>query len=103
MLFYAISLAFSLIILSTSFYVFIKATANVDEMSEIKNNNNIAVSILVSFVMIAITMFIRPAFDNFIASLVNYNKLENIITMPKNEVELEEGMEMPEKRAISPK
>lgn len=102
LLFYVISLAFSLIILSISFYVFIKATADVDEMAEIKNNN-IAVSILVSFVMIGVTMFIRPSFDNFIASLVNYNKLENVISTPSNDIELEEGMEMPEERAIPPK
>ncbi len=102
LLFYIISLAFSLLLLSVSFYVFIKATADVDEMAEIKANN-IAVSILVSLVMVGVTMFIRPSFDNFIASLVNYNKLENIISIPKEDTpELEEGMEMPERRVNPP-
>ncbi len=103
LLFYVIALAFSLLLLTIAFYVFIKATVNVDEMAEIKKNN-VAVSLLVSAVMLGMTLFIRPAFDNFMRSLVNYNKLENrIAPAPNLQLTPEEGMELPEQRLNSPR
>jgi len=100
MLFYIISLAFSLILLSVCFYVFIKATKDVDELKEIKNNN-IAVTLVISVVMVGITMFIRPSFNNFIGSLINYNKLENFVSIQPEEPNPDEEV-TPQRRSNSP-
>ncbi|MDW7694017.1 DUF350 domain-containing protein [Flammeovirgaceae bacterium SG7u.111] len=73
--FYFISLIFCFLLLIITFYVFIKATTSVDEIAEIKKNN-ISVAIMLSIVIISVTLFIRPAFHNFIGSLVSYDTLE---------------------------
>lgn len=74
-LFYAISLLFSVLLILISFYVYIKATVDIDEIAEIKKNN-IAVSISLSLIILGMTLFIRPAFNNLIGSFVNYNALQ---------------------------
>lgn len=75
--FYLISLVFASILMAISFHVFIRATVKVDELAEMKKKNNIAVAVLISVVLVSMTLFIMPAFENFIASLVNYNSLSN--------------------------
>lgn len=75
LLFYAISLIFSVLLILISFFVYIKATVNLDEIAEIKKNN-IAVSISLSLVILGMTLFIRPSFHNLIGSFVNYNALQ---------------------------
>ncbi|GAB4329591.1 MAG: hypothetical protein OHK0038_03690 [Flammeovirgaceae bacterium] len=74
--FYAISIIFSSLVLAATFYSFVKITS-LNEIEEIKKNN-IAASIIVALAMIAITMFIHPAYDSFMSSLINYDRLENI-------------------------
>ncbi|EAY29322.1 DUF350 domain-containing protein [Microscilla marina] len=74
-LFYVISLTFSVLLILISFFVYIKATIDLDEIAEIKKNN-IAVSISLSLIIFGMTLFIRPAFHNLIGSFVNYNALQ---------------------------
>ncbi|MCS6832150.1 MAG: DUF350 domain-containing protein [Flammeovirgaceae bacterium] len=93
-LFYGISIAFSILVLAAVFYAFIKMTP-LDEVEEIKKNN-VAVALIVSLAMFAITMFIHPAYDNFMNSLINYDRLENMA----------KDLKVPEKKkneTISPK
>lgn len=75
LVFYAISLIFSYILIISAFYVFISATAKLDEVKEIKNNN-IAVAILVSAVLLSVTLYIRPSLGNLVQSFVDYRSLE---------------------------
>lgn len=75
--FYILSIVFSYIMLAIVFQVFIRTTKNIDEVEEMKGNN-MAASVLLSIVMLGATLFIHPAYDNFVGSLVNYNKLESI-------------------------
>jgi hypothetical protein len=75
LLFYLISLTFSFLLIILTFYIFIKSTVEIDEVSEIKNNNT-AVAILISLVILSTTLFIRPSLKNFNASLINYEALE---------------------------
>lgn len=75
-LFYGISIAFSTLVLVAVFYSFIKMT-KLNEVEEMKKNN-IAVAVIVSLAMFAITVFIHPAYDSFMNSLINYDRLENI-------------------------
>lgn len=79
MLFYSISLIFSIILILLTFFIYIKATTNVDEIAEI-NKNNLAVSIII----LGMTLFIRPAFNNLVTSFVDYSELQKIKVNPKN-------------------
>lgn len=72
LLFYSISLVFSVLLILISFYVYIRTTVNLDEIAEIKKNN-IAVSVSLSLVILGMTLFIRPSFDNLIKSFVTYD------------------------------
>ncbi|HAS39332.1 MAG TPA: hypothetical protein DCS93_02580 [Microscillaceae bacterium] len=72
LLFYAISLVFSVLVILISFYVYIKATVDLDEIAEIKKNN-IAVSISLSLVIFGMTLFIRPSLDKLTQSFINYD------------------------------
>ena len=72
LLFYVISLVFSVLIILISFYVYIKATVDLDEIAEIKKNN-IAVSISLSLVIFGMILFVRPSFDNLMKSFINYD------------------------------
>lgn len=74
LLFYTISLIFSFLLIFTSFFIYIRATKNVDEMEEIRKNN-LAVSLMLSMVIIGMMLFVRPSFNNFVASFVNHTAL----------------------------
>ena len=52
-----------------------KSTKDVDELKEIKNNN-LAVSLLSSAVMLSICIYIKPSLAIFISGLINYSLLE---------------------------
>ena len=83
--FYLIALVFSYILILSGFYVFVSATAKLDEIKEIKQNN-IAVSIMISMVLLGLTIFIRPSLSNLVQSFVDYRSLEKTITeAPKKE------------------
>lgn len=75
LLFFAITVFFSIIILLLAITVFFKATGYVDEMKELKNKN-ISIAIMVSMVIIGITLFVRPSLNRFISSLIHYEKFE---------------------------
>jgi uncharacterized membrane protein YjfL (UPF0719 family) len=97
--FYAISIVFSSLVLAITFYSFVKITS-LNEIEEIKKNN-IAASIIVALAMMGITMFIHPAYDSFMSSLINYDKLENIAKdLPNNEKT--KGETVVPKQPISP-
>lgn len=78
LLFYVISLVFSVLIILISFYVYIKATVDLDEIAEIKKNN-IAVSISLSLVIFGMILFVRPSFDNLMKSFINYDAFSDKI------------------------
>jgi len=75
LLYFAIAVFFSIVILILTVKVFFKATGWVDEMKEMRSKN-IAVSIVVSMVVIGITLFVQPSLDRFIGSLIHYEKFE---------------------------
>lgn len=75
LIFYAISLVFSYLLILSAFYVFISATAKLDEIQEIKNNN-MSVAILVGAVLLSVTLYIRPSLGNLVQSFVDYRSLE---------------------------
>lgn len=77
LLFYVVAVLFSVIVLLASVKVFTWATRNIDEFAELKNHN-LAVAILLSFVIIGIAISVKPALQHFIGSLVNYESFENI-------------------------
>ncbi len=92
LLFYVISTAISMILLflATNFYML--ATTKVDEITEMKNGN-IAVAVMLSCVILAMTLFIRPSVGRFLSSLVNYdvsNTDKQVQTIEK-EVEKRKG------------
>lgn len=76
LLYYAITIFFSILVLLSSLGVFFKSTTHVDEMLEIKNKN-IAVSVITSMVILGIALFVRPALNRFVSSLVHYERFEN--------------------------
>lgn len=82
-LFYCIALVISAIVILLSIAIYMKATKNIDEVNEI-NKNNIAVSIMLTLVLVGVMFFIQPSVSRLIASFVNYDKLERIY-MLKND------------------
>ncbi len=80
LLFYAISLVFSYLLIMSAFYVFISATAKLDEVKEMKKNN-IAVALLVSAVLLSVTLYIRPSLGNLVNSFVDYRTLEKPVVV----------------------
>jgi len=94
LLFYAITLIFSYLLILSAFYVFISATAKLDEIQEIKNNN-IAVAILVGAVLLSVTLYMRPSLGNLVHSFVDYRSLEKPLT---EDVPSKEGV--PEKSKL---
>ena len=73
--FFAVSLAISMALLFLGAHAYLWATADVDEMAEIRRNN-IAVSVLLSGVLLGLTLFVYPPLHRFMASLVDYQVLE---------------------------
>lgn len=72
LLFFSISIFFSILLLFAALKVYLLSTTKVDEMEELKNNN-VAVSVLMSIVLIGITLFVQPSLERFIFSMVDYN------------------------------
>ena len=77
MVFYIITLVISLGVVFLAVQIYMAATINIDEMAEVKKNN-IAVAILLSAVLLSMSIFIQPAANRFIASLVNYESLQSV-------------------------
>ena len=97
LLFYTIALVFSYLLILSSFYVFISATAKLDEIQEIKHNN-ISVAILVGAVMLSVTIYIRPSLANLVHSFVDYRSLEKpMVEEPTKNGSLEKPKPIDEK------
>lgn len=77
--FFAVTIFFSIIILFLAIKVYFKVTLKIDEMAEIRDKN-MAVSIMMSMVVLGIALFVRPSLSRFIASLVHYDRIEMITT-----------------------
>ncbi|MHC4533364.1 MAG: DUF350 domain-containing protein [Planctomycetota bacterium] len=83
--FYIISIVMSLVIILLTSSIYMKATRKIDEVQEL-SQNNIALSIILSLIMLGLTIFIRPSVDRLIHSLVNYEMIDKKI-MEMEEVE----------------
>ena len=94
--FYIVTTALSLGVLFLATWLYLLATINIDEMKEIKKNN-IAVSIMLSLVVLGITLFIKPSVNRFVASFVKYD-----ISLKKIDVQLREGEVAPPMEKINP-
>lgn len=51
--------------------VFFMSTRNIDEIGEVKKNN-VSISIVISFAIISLTLFIKPSLANLLKSIINY-------------------------------
>lgn len=94
--FYIVTTALSLGVLFLATWLYLIATINIDEMKEIKKNN-IAVSIMLSLVVLGMTLFIKPSVNRFVASFVKYD-----ISLKKIDVQLREGEVAPPMERINP-
>ena len=94
--FYIVTTALSLGVLFSATWLYLIATINIDEMKEIKKNN-IAVSIMLSLVVLGMTLFIKPSVNRFVASFVRYD-----ISLEKIDVQLREGEIAPPMERINP-
>ena len=85
--FYIITAAISIGVLFAATWLYLKSTIHIDEIKEI-NKNNIAVSVMLSLVILGMTLFIKPSLDRFVSSFVNYD-----IPIVEHEYESEDGDE----------
>lgn len=69
----AIFLSTMLVIVSVKSYMY--ATKGIDELAELQKKN-IAVAIVMSMAMLAVTISVKPAMGRFISSLIHYESLE---------------------------
>jgi hypothetical protein len=102
LLFFMITLFFSILIMWLAIKVYFKATLNLDEMEELRNKN-MAVSVMMSMVVLGIALFVRPSLSRFISSLVHYEKLETITSPDVEEQPADEGELIVPLKKIEPK
>ncbi len=99
LVFFLVSLVISLVIIFLSTKIYLMATIHIDEMSEIKKNN-VAIAILISAVLLGMTVFVKPAVQRFISSLVNYETLEKMdVVPPPLELESKELLIFPQQKS----
>ena len=72
LVFYVITASIAIGVLFVTTWLYLKSTINIDEMEEI-NKNNIAVSVMLSLVIVGMTLFIKPSLDRFVSAFVNYD------------------------------
>ena len=72
LVFYILTASIAIGVLFAATWLYLKSTINIDEMKEI-NKNNIAVSIMLSLVIVGMTLFIKPSLDRFVSAFVNYD------------------------------
>jgi uncharacterized protein DUF350 len=82
LLFYVCALVISFIIVFLSARIYLWSTPLVDEIAEIKSDN-IAVAVILSAVVIGLSLFVEPALDRFVSSLVDYDSMERIVLPAK--------------------
>lgn len=81
LVFYALSIVMSILLIYLSIRIHMAATLDVDEIKEIRANN-VAQSVLVTGVLVGMTLFIQEPTSRFISSLVDYESLERIEASP---------------------
>tara|TARA_Y100001970_G_scaffold161659_1_gene197650 strand:+ start:3948 stop:4538 length:591 start_codon:yes stop_codon:yes gene_type:complete len=69
--FYLVTTLLSIGVLLSAVWIYLQATVNIDEIKEIRKNN-IAVSVMLSLVVLGMTLFIQPSVSRLIASFVRY-------------------------------
>ena len=84
LLFFIITIFFSIIILYLAIQVYFFATRSLDELQELRHKN-ISVAIMMSMVVMGIALFVRPSLSRFISSLVHYEKFQDITNKDKGE------------------
>ena len=77
--------------------MYLYSTKKVDEMEELRQNNT-AVSVLMSIVLVGITLSVQPSLERFIFSLVNYDTSEQAL-----EEEVPEPQQIIVPKKIEPK
>ena len=94
LVFYVVTASISIGVLFATTWLYLKSTVNIDEMKEI-NNNNIAVSIMLSLVVIGMTLFIKPSLDRFVSAFVNYDieLIDDTYNMDDTELMIPPNME----------
>ncbi len=85
-LYYVVATIISIVILFLSIAIYMWGTTKIDEIAEIKKNN-IAISVMLSMVILGMTIFIRPSVNRFISSWVDYRAGENTIRVEKKKGE----------------
>ncbi len=90
--FFLISTILGVVVISLIAKVYDWSTKNLDEIQEIRANN-IAVAIMVSFVIFGITFYMRQPFNNFMQSLVDYESMEKVTIqkLPVKPLEMDKG------------
>ena len=82
---------------------FKSATLRLDEMKELRNQN-MAVSVMMSMVVLGIALFVRPSLSRFIGSLVHYDSIEMISTESEKDTgKKKEGEMIVPMKKIEPK
>ena len=94
--FYIVTTLLSISVLLAATWIYLKATINIDEIKEIKNNN-IAVSIMLSLVVLGMSLFIQPSVSRLISSFVRYD-----ISVVNDDYQLREGEIAPPMEKINP-
>ncbi len=86
LLFFVITIFFSIIILYLAIQVYFFATRKLDELQELRHRN-ISVAIMMSMVVLGIALFVRPSLSRFISSLVHYQKFEDFTNGDRNKIQ----------------
>ena len=94
--FYLVTTLVSLAVLFLATWLYLTATVNIDEIKEIKNNN-IAVSVMLSLVVLGMTLFIQPSLRRFISSFVRYD-----MSIVEEDKMIDKGKVSPPLKRISP-
>ena len=95
--FYFATMLISFGVLLGATWIYLKVTIHLDEIKEIKANN-IAVSIMLSLVVLGMTLFIQPSVNRFVASFVRYD-----MNLVNENIILNEGEVLPPIEKINPK
>ena len=91
LLFFVITIFFSIIILYLAIRVYFQATRHLDELQELRHKN-ISVAIMMSMVVMGIALFVRPSLSRFISSLVRYESIENFTLKEKHNADQEQNL-----------
>jgi hypothetical protein len=94
--FYFVTMLISFGVLLGATWIYLKVTIHLDEIKEIKANN-IAVSIMLSLVVLGMTLFIQPSVNRFVASFVRYD-----LSLINENIILNEGEVLPPIEKINP-